>query len=668
MITALASKGYFCTLIPPLQHLIDRHSEPLPAHLLTAKVMRPGKTTSLLMRILVTLLVLTLQACDQAVDSKMITDPNVHENPGEPVTGVSNAIDRQALFGDLHVHTMYSFDAFIFGTTASPDMAYEFAKGEAIMHPGGFKMELREPLDFYGVTDHASYMGSLRAMKDPATNISRHELAQGMHDLSSADKRLTQFSKILDFLGSERRKELLDEAVFQNAWDDIKAAAGRHNNPGHFTTFIAYEYTPFSGVLENLHRNVIFADEGPSLPFSIIDSTNPEDLWRWMDEQRSQGIEALAIPHNSNVSNGKMFNLIDFAGNPLDSEYAGLRMRNEPLVEISQIKGTSETHPVLSPNDEWADFEIINTRLASNLLSEPRGSYVREALRNGLEFEEKKGFNPFKFGFISASDTHNASYAGDERNYWSKLGLIDDEPEERGSVPLLESTESGDPYAKTSYNTWGASGLAGVWADKNTRKSIYAAFRRKETFGTSGPKIKVRFFAGPNMPEPNITNVFEKAYEAGVPMGGELAVDADTSPEFLVWASRDVNSAPLQRLQVVKTNMRGGKTSEAVYDVACADGLEVNPKTHRCPNNGAMVNLEDCSINQDLGAAELKTVWADPDFDADERASYYVRVLENPVCRWSTWDAIRKGIPPRPDMHATIQERAWSSPIWVSPQ
>jgi len=511
-------------------------------------------------------------------------------------------------------------------------------------------------------------MGSLRAMTDPGTELARHELAEGMQDLSTVEKRVTQFRRILDFLGTERRHELLDKAVFKDAWDQIKAAADRHNDPGRFTTFIAYEYTASSGVQENLHRNVIFADEGPTLPFSRIDSGNPEDLWRWMDDQRSQGIEALAIPHNSNGSNGKMFNLIDFAGNPLDAAYADLRMRNEPLIEISQVKGTSETHPALSPNDEWADFEIMPTRVASTLLSEPRGSYAREALRNGLEFANKKGFNPFKFGFISASDTHNASYAGDEDNYWSKVSLMDDEPVERGSVPLAEPRENGELYADTYYNTWGASGVAAVWADSNTRESIYAAFRRKETYGTSGPRIKVRFFAGADLPDPGDDDVFSRSYDSGVPMGGELTVETDASPEFLIWASRDVHSAPLQRLQVVKANVRDGQTRETVYDVACSDGLTVDPTTHRCPDNGASVNLENCSISENVGAAELKTVWVDPDFDAAESALYYVRVLENPVCRWSTWDAVRTGVAPRPDMHATIQERAWSSPIWISPQ
>ncbi len=584
-----------------------------------------------------------------------------------PVTSDLNS-NRNAYFGDLHVHTMYSFDAFIFGTTASPDDAYEFARGKALRHPGGFDMQLKVPLDFYAVSDHGFYLGALRAMADPSTNLSKHEVAKGMDELGDSVSRRKQFGKILQFLQSDRSDEILDAEVFKNAWDDIIAAANRHYDPGKFTTFIAYEYTASGPEFENLHRNVIFkGDSAPNLPFTRIDSTNPEDLWEWMDEKRRNGYESLAIPHNSNGSNGEMFKLLDFSGNPLSSNYADLRMRNEPLVEISQVKGTSDTHPALSPNDEWADFEIMPTRVASRLLSDINGSYVREALMNGIELQQKKGFNPYKFGVIGSSDTHNATYAGDEDNYWSKVGLNDDEPVERGSVPLPEPREDGGLYADTYYSTWSAAGLAGVWAEENTRDAIYEAFRRKETFGTSGTRIKVRFFAGHDLPELDDVALLTKAYERGIPMGGDLIAVLDAEPEFLVWAARDVNGAPLQRLQVIKATVRDGKSVETVFDVACADGGEVDSQTHRCPDNGASVNLDDCTISADLGAAELKTIWQDPDYDASERAFYYVRVLENPTCRWSTWDAIRSGVPPREDLHATIQERAWSSPIWISP-
>lgn len=617
------------------------------------------------MRFVVFGLVLFIAACERETEVKQ-TPPEVAEAIVETSKSDANP-DRNAYFGDLHVHTMYSFDAFTFGTTSSPDEAYKFAKGGVIQHPGGFDMQLREPLDFYSVTDHAFFMGAVRAMTDPSQALSKHELAAGMQNLTTAENRREQFGAFLSFLQSDRAHELVDANVFQDAWDDIQAAANRHYDPGKFTTFIGYEYTSSGTAFENLHRNVIFeGDSASDLPFSRIDSGNPEDLWRWMDKQRADGIESLAIPHNSNGSNGQMFKLVDYTGNPLDPAYADLRMRNEPVVEISQVKGTSDTHPALSPNDEWADFEIMPVRIASTLPSQPEGSYVREALGHGLELQVNEGFNPFKFGVIGSSDTHNATYAGDEDNYWSKVGMVDDDPVERGSVPLDEPLEDGSIYADGYYHYWSAAGLAGAWAEENTRESIYSAFRRKETFGTSGPRIKVRFFAGEDLPEPNDRDLIAKSYANGVTMGGDL-IAGDASPEFLAWASRDVHSAPLQRLQIIKSTVRNGKVNEQVYDVACSDGGEVDPETHRCPDNGATVNLSDCSISTDVGAAELKARWADPDFNASEHSLYYVRVLENPVCRWSTWDAIRAGVAPREDLHATIQERAWSSPIWVSP-
>jgi Protein of unknown function (DUF3604) len=613
------------------------------------------------------LALLMLQACSEA--KKQIEEMPVAGI--ESREAVSSSPDysenRNAYFGDLHVHTMYSFDAFIFGTTASPDDAYKFARGGSVRHPGGFNMQLTVPLDFYAVSDHAYYLGAIRAMADPSSMLSKHELARGMSGKLTPVERRQQFRKIVEFIGTDRRTEILDQRVFKDAWDDIVRTANRHNDPGKFTAFIAYEYTSSSGQAENLHRNVIFrGDTAPDLPFSRIDSVNPEELWVWMDEQRGKGIESLAIPHNSNGSNGQMFKLLDFNGSPLDSAYADLRMRNEPLVEISQVKGTSDTHPGLSPNDEWADFEIMPYRIGTRLDSDIYGSYVREALMNGIELRQKKGFNPFKFGVIGSSDTHNATYAGDEDNYWSKVGLLDDEPVERGSVPLPVPRENGDQYTDGYFQTWSAAGLAGVWAEENTRDAIFEALRRKESFGTSGPRIKVRFFAGYDLPDVDDTNLLPMAYEKGVPMGGDLVAELDRDPEFLVWAARDAGSAPLQRLQVIKASVRDGKSVERVFDVACADA-RVDRATHRCPDNGAKVNLEDCSISTDVGTAELKTIWRDPDYEPTERAMYYVRVLENPTCRWSTWDAIRTGVAPRQDLHATIQERAWSSPIWVSP-
>ena len=576
--------------------------------------------------------------------------------------------ERNAYFGDLHVHTMYSFDAFIFGTTSSPDDAYEFAKCGTSFHPAGFDMSLDTPLDFYGVSDHAFYLGVLRQMADPSTEISKHPAAAGMSTLGGSDDRGAKFTAILQFMRSGRGLEINDPVIRKDAWDDIVASANRHNDPGNFTAFVAYEYTASGADSGNLHRNVIFRDDiAPELPFSRLDSSNPEDLWAWMDNNRANGIESLAIPHNSNGSNGSMFMLTDNAGRPIDDAYANLRMRNEPLVEITQVKGTSDTHPALSPNDEWADFEIMPFRIATSLYSEPNGSYVRQAYLNGLKMQAEGGFNPYKLGVIGSSDTHNASYAGDEDDYWSKVGLRDANGVLRGSVPLSEPRANGELYADTYFNTWGAAGLAGVWAEENTRAAIYDAFRRKETFGTSGTRMKVRFFAGNDLPELDDEDLIGKAYGGGVPMGGDLIANAAEVPSFIAWVAKDPNSASLQRLQIIKGWVEDGEAQEQVFDVACSDGGSVDPTSHRCPDNEAQVNLLDCSISEGLGAAELKARWQDPSYDPDQHAIYYVRALENPTCRWSTWDAIRAGVAPRPDLPATIQERIWSSPIWVTP-
>ena len=406
-----------------------------------------------------------------------------------------------------------------------------------------------------------------------------------------------------------------------------------------------------------------------------------------MDNLRTLGIESLAIPHNSNGSNGQMFKLVDWAGNPMDDDYASKRMRNEPLVEITQVKGTSDTHPLLSPEDKWADFGIMNNRVASPFYSSPTGSYVRNAYLRGLSLDSEFKINPYKFGLVGASDTHTGAVSDKESDYHSKIGILDGTPELRGAAPLTKAfkeqieesgsnviirgyTEIGDQeYIDTGYTEWGASGLAAVWSENNTRESIYDAFRRKETFATTGSRIKVRFFGGYK-----INDIFDKddpvnfAYSNAVTMGSDMLQSENQIPQFMVWALRDAKRAPLDRVQIIKgwTEL-SGKPHEEIYDVACSDGRTPNPDTNLCNNSGASVNLSNCQISGNSGADELKAVWEDPDFDPNLKAFYYVRVLENPTCRWSTWDALKSGEKPREDLPATIQERAWSSPIWYVP-
>ena len=630
--------------------------------------------------------------------------------------------DRNPYYGDLHVHTKYSFDAYVFGVTASPDDAYRYAKGAAVKHPLGYEMKLREPLDFYAVTDHGFYMGMIQAYADTSTDISQNDFAEPFHNLNrldnltveSAGERSNIFSSVLGATiikpypdwhpnllkayfsrNTQGALRSFDYDIHKSAWADVARSANEHNDPGNFTTFIGYEFTTSTDIEGgNLHRNVIFESSKASIrPWTRIDSINPEDLWTWQDRLREKGVDTISMPHNSNGSNGQMFEMESFKGNALDVEYAEKRMRNEPLVEITQVKGTSETHPLLSPDDEWADFEIMDVRVGSRppTYSKPSGSYVREAYLNGLTLEFTKQGNPYKFGLIGSTDTHVVASSLDESNYWSKVGLLDGDPENRGSVPLKEenvarleeymrafnqpistvSLEQGE-YANTGFTQWGASGLAAAWAEENTRESLFAAFRRKETFATTGPRISVRFFGGYNLSsiDLNSESLVSEAYSKGVTMGADLLNNDDQIPEFIVWALRDMNSAPLQRIQIIKgwIDMNSGRPKEKVFDVACSDGMEPDPITNRCPDNGARVNINDCSISSNVGSSELKTVWKDPEFKVDDKAFYYVRVLENPTCRWSTWDAIKSGFKPREGLHETIQERAWSSPIWYIPK
>lgn len=605
--------------------------------------------------------------------------------------------DRNAYFGDLHVHTAYSFDAYVFGTTSTPYDAYRYAKGQTLHHPSGYNVKLQQPLDFYAVTDHAMFLGLVKEAANTDTEFSRYPVAEPLHNINadgnmnslSLTKRGRAFASfvpgtIAGLLDGSIDADVAD-AVTKSAWLDTVQAANEAYIPGQFTTFAAFEYTSSTDDRGNLHRNVIFRDTHklPAIPFSRFNSQNPEGLWDWMDGLRRQGIESLAIPHNANGSNGQMFKLTDWAGNPLDDNYAEQRLRNEPLVEVTQVKGTSDTHPLLSKNDEWANFEIAPYRVATKLYSEPAGGYVRDAYLRGLSLSAEGVINPYRFGLVGSSDTHTGAISQDEETFFSKAGMLDGTPELRGSIPasflygtVMKLSEpdmvtevDGKTYlASSSFEYWSASGLAGVWARENTREAIYDAFRRKETFATTGPRMKVRFFAGYDFTDDQLDSpsLVSSAYRNGVAMGSELA-GADTAPAFIVWATADPNGTALQRVQVIKGFIDNGVHQERVFDVACSDGLQVDPVSQRCPDNGARVNLEDCSITRDSGASELKTLWRDPEFDARHEAFYYVRVLENPSCRWSTWDAIRAGVSPRSDLPATLQERAWSSPIWYRP-
>jgi hypothetical protein len=590
--------------------------------------------------------------------------------------GFANGADdggaqRDAFFGDLHIHTKYSHDAYMGGgVRTSPDDAYRYAKGEPIAHPNGEMIRMTGgPLDFLMVSDHAYYLGAHTAQDDPSSPTYGHPEAAKL--IPSPNDYYNGLDKLWDMALADH--ELLGTAVIEDAWTKIIAAAERHNDPGKFTAFIGYEYTPMTGG-RHLHRNVVFrGDRAPQRPFSKRDSQNPEDLWDWLDGLREDGIEGLAIPHNMNQSDGLAFMETDSNGDPIDAAYAEQRMRNEPVAEITQQKGTSETHPSLSPNDEWSDFQIVryylNRRDNTDPVSTFKGGYYRDALMTGLEMQAKGGFNPYQLGAIGSSDSHVSAGPYEEANHFSTR--LNNAVSRGSAYPeYADPNASWEGFWTPRQASHGSGGLAGIWAEENTRASLFDAMRRRETFATSGPRIRVRFFGSFGLPADiaDSPDMVGQAYAAGVPMGSILPASANAAPQFLVWAARDPNEGWLQRVQIIKGWVDDGQAREQIYDVACSDGLTPDPATNRCPDNGARVNLNDCSITRDKGAVELVSVWRDPNFDANEQAFYYARVLENPSCRWSTWDAIRLGIEPNPDLAATQQERAWSSPIWYQPK
>jgi hypothetical protein len=575
---------------------------------------------------------------------------------------------RDVFFGNLHVHTSWSFDAYINGAIAGPDDAYRWAKGEAV--PGGNglpDLKILKPLDWYAVSDHAEYLGALPLMADPSSPVSQHPLAADISG-DDAEASFAAYTEILDGISNRRGDPILgDPELGATIWSRVVEIADQHYQPGTFTTFPAFEWTSNPG-WRNLHRVVIFKDSEsvPERPMSAIDSDIPEDLWAWMDDQRAQGAELLAVPHNGNASDGLMFPFgTSYGGSEVNAEYADTRMRNEPVYELTQIKGTSETLPVLSPNDEFANFEIWDYTLASTATppEHKAGGYMREALIRGLLLESEGNGNPFKYGFIGDSDTHNAASTIEENNYTGKFGF-ENNPEHR-----LEGPPGVSDAGAKQVREFSSGGVAGVWAEANTREAIFDALSRKETFATSGPRMRVRFFGGYDY-APDATEAsdwLQAAYDGGVPMGGDLGPAPEGKvPVFLIAAMKEADGANLDRIQVIKGWVEDGETHEKIYDVALSDDRQADASGN-VPPVGNTVDPATASYTNDIGDPQLTAVWADPEFDPSVAAVYYARVLQIPTPRWSTYDAVTLGVLPRDDLPVAIQERAWTSPIWYAP-
>ena len=604
--------------------------------------------------------------------------PEVSETVAEASTEGGQGYPTRVFWGDTHLHTSLSFDVYLFGTPAStPETAYRFAKGEAVTNPTtGESWQLETPLDFLVVADHAEMVGSIsrlyaadptiadtqtgRALLEISQNQTVEELLGVYHQVvligsgleDEADIDVSPAQLLSDLHAGERRR---------TTWDEYIETADEHNDPGQFTAMIGWEWSsqPEGG---NLHRVVMMPQDasvaGQFLPYSSLESLDPEDLWAWLEETSERtGADFAAIPHNPNISIGMMFPVETLSGEPIDANYAINRMRWEPVVEMTQIKGDSEAHPLLSPTDEFADFETFPFVLTPDGgTPDPQaGDYMRTGLMRGLEIFNSVGANPYKSGMIGATDSHTGISAVAENGFAGK-GQKDSRPELRSQPTGIGASLGWD---------MGAAGFAGVWAMENTRQSIFDAFRRKEVYATTGPRMTVRFFGGYEFEEGdlNATNVAAVGYAKGVPMGGDLST-GDGAPAFLVAASKDPKEANLDRIQIVKGWINdGGVAEERVYDVALSDG-----RTDGAVAVGNTVDLQTGDYTNDIGDAQLVTVWRDPDFEVDKPAFYYARVLQIPTPRYSLLDAIELGIDvAETGKPATLQERAYTSPIWYTP-
>ena len=581
-------------------------------------------------------------------------------------------------FGDTHLHTSFSTDAGMFGTRLGPEEAYRFALGEEVTSSTGVRARLLRPLDFLVVADHSENLGLAPMIAESNPELLKTVFGRKVHDMvKSGDGggAYGEWSK-----GMETRQDPLkgSEAITRTMWERITATAEKYNQPGKFTALIGFEWTS-SPDGNNLHRNVIFrdgkAEADQILPISQYDTTDPEELWQWMsDAEKKTGGQLLAIPHNGNLSSGLMFDDITLTTKkPLDRDYAERRMRWEPLYEVTQMKGDGEAHPALSHNDEFADFETWDkgsfgaTVHTADML--PR-EYAREALKRGLAYEQKLGVNPFKFGMIGSTDAHTSLATTTEDNFFGKIAPLEPSANPDRFNEIITGRFVSDPAQQNRAWTTSASGLAAVWATNNTREALWDAMARKEVYATTGTRLMVRVFAGYDFVADDLQrHDFAKyGYQKGVPMGGDLTkAPAGKIPAFLIRALRDVDGANLDRVQIVKGWMdTKGEQQEKVYDVVWSGDRKMDADGN-LPTVGNTVDVADASYTNTIGAPLLLAYWKDPDFDAKERAFYYVRVIEIPTPRWTTYDAkffkvkLPEGCP------TAIQDRAYTSPIWYTP-
>lgn len=611
--------------------------------------------------IVAVLLLLVSAALPAAPDSAH--SPSVQQN-----------FPRQVYWGDTHLHTSNSFDAYPFrNETVGPAEAYRFARGETVVSAGtGQPVRLSRPLDWLVVSDHAEYLGMTRALFRGSEALRAHPVGEELYDLVQDDQRIEAVMRLGNSIAD--REELFDDpALKRDIWTRFTAIADAHDDPGRFTAFIGFEWTSMPGTGDNLHRVVVYRDGAERAarrtPFSVFDSEDPEALWAWMADYHAQtGGDLLAIPHNGNTSNGLMFAETTLGGAPLTADYARARAHWEPLYEVTQVKGDGETHPALSPNDEFADFETWDRgNIAANTPKQPwmlRHEYARSGLLLGLALQQRLGVNPYRFGLIGSTDSHTGLSTADDANFWGKMSTTEPAPER-----LTERLYGGRAFDVPNRMST-ASGYTGVWAEANTRHALFDAMRRREVYATTGPRITVRFFGGWGFTEAHAhaPDLAATGYERGVPMGAALKPRPEgAAPTFLASALMDPDGATLDRVQLVKGWVDAdGETHERVFDLAWAGDRQPDADG-KLPAVSDTVKLADASWDNRTGAARLTTAWTDRDFDPAEPAFYYLRVLEIPTPRWTTYDAVRFAVDRPEDVPATLQQRAYTSPIWYDP-
>ena len=582
----------------------------------------------------------------------------------------------RVLFGDLHFHTELSFDAGLVGTTLSPHEAFRVARGEEIISNTGQRVQLVRPLDFLAVTEHAEMLGIATAMRTSDPRLAQDEwggriLAQFN---SGQEGRMAAFGEIIELGTVQGVDPVAHLDLAGDLWTDLVDVIDQYNDPGVFSTLAGFEWT-FTPQGDNLHRIVLFRDgaerTGQTRPLSFFDAPDPELLWDYLAAYEADtGGRAISVPHNGNLSNGLMFAPNKFDGSPMDPEYAAKRARWEPVHEMTQIKGDEETHPLLSPDDEFADFERWDVgNLSGSVPKTPdmlQYEHARSALKLGLKLERDLGVNPFKLGMYGTTDAHTAIPTSREENYFGKYAHTEPSPN-RHNIDVIPAD---DPALRILTAQESASGLAAVWARENTREAIFDAIVRKEVYATSGTRIRVRVFGGWDFEaaDLNASDLTALGYGEGVPMGGDLR-DAPEggAPRLLIQALRDPDGANLDRIQVIKGWIdASGETSERIYDVAVSGGRTIGEDGRAREPVGTTVDIPTATFTNAIGAATLSAFWQDPDFDPAENAFYYVRVIEIPTPRWTTHDAAFFDIPLPDSVPPTVQDRAYTSPIWYT--